>query len=183
MKKSHDNKLLKTLGSKPRTGRIVICKYCNKCFYVKPSSKSVYCSMDCYANDSRKNKMRVCLFCNKQFYRPLSQEFYRGIGKYCSKKCKGKKMSEERSGENSNFWRGGISKKNRLLRSSSRWKKWREAVFKRDNWTCQKCGKKNTYLHPHHIKQFAYFPKLRFVIKNGITLCLNCHKNEHKKND
>ena len=53
---------------------------------------------------------------------------------------------------------------------------WREAVFKRDNYTCQGCGEKGVYLNADHIKPFAYFPELRFELSNGRTLCVPCHK-------
>ncbi len=58
---------------------------------------------------------------------------------------------------------------------------WRESVFARDNWACQKCLIKGGKLHPHHIRNFAEEKDLRFAIDNGITLCRNCHKEFHKK--
>lgn len=32
----------------------------------------------------------------------------------------------------------------------------------------------------HHIKSFAEYPKLRFVVSNGIVLCRKCHQETHK---
>ena len=93
---------------------------------------------------------------------------------------KGKKMPEI-SGENHYFWQGGITPINKKLRHSIEFRLWREAVFARDNWTCQKCGQRGGKLHSHHIKPFSKFPELRFDIENGITLCSNCHKKIHKK--
>jgi len=64
-----------------------------------------------------------------------------------------------------------------LLRVSLRYKKWRKAVFKRDRYTCQICGDNSGgNLCVHHIKSFALYPKHRFKITNGRTLCLKCHK-------
>jgi len=73
-------------------------------------------------------------------------------------------------------WKGGITNINRLIRGSIEYSLWREAVFKRDNFTCIWCGKKGGNLEVDHIKQFAYYPELRFAIDNGRTLCKDCHK-------
>ena len=53
---------------------------------------------------------------------------------------------------------------------------WRNNVFKRDNYTCRKCGKVGGVLNAHHIKSWAKHPELRYILSNGITLCLPCHK-------
>jgi len=73
-------------------------------------------------------------------------------------------------------WKGGIADKNVLIRQSIETKLWKEAVCARDNWTCQKCGKKGVRMQAHHIKTFSKHPELRFVIDNGIALCYECHK-------
>jgi len=68
-----------------------------------------------------------------------------------------------------------------------KYKTWRNNVFKRDNWTCQNCNKKNCYLEAHHIKSWAHYPDLRHELTNGLTLCKPCHqltdnyKNKKKK--
>jgi 5-methylcytosine-specific restriction endonuclease McrA len=90
-----------------------------------------------------------------------------------------KKLSKANSGPKGSNWQGGISPKNKKIRKSLEFKLWREAVFARDGWCCQKCGKKGGYLHPHHILNFAEFVKLRFAIDNGITLCIYCHNKFH----
>ena len=54
--------------------------------------------------------------------------------------------------------------------SSKYYKSWRKKVFKRDLWQCQLCGKRE-YIQAHHIYPKSKFPKLIFVIPNGITLC------------
>lgn len=78
-------------------------------------------------------------------------------------------------GEKSHFWKGGISKENHILRKGIEFRLWRESVFKRDNFTCVWCRKSGTQLHPDHIKPWGYFPKLRFELNNGQTLCKDCH--------
>jgi len=64
--------------------------------------------------------------------------------------------------------------------STSEYQQWRKAVYERDNYTCQKCGDdKGGNLNAHHIKPWADFPKLRYVVSNGITLCVKCHRIAH----
>ena len=92
-----------------------------------------------------------------------------------------RKIGKAQKGNKSHWWKGGITSINAKIRSSIEFSLWREAVFARDNWTCQKYGTKGGKLHPHHIKNFAQYPKLRFVIDNGITLSEKAHKKFHKK--
>lgn len=84
-------------------------------------------------------------------------------------------------GELAYNWQGDITKDKKRIRSSIEMHLWREAVFARDNWTCQKYGIKGGKLHPHHIQNFADFSKLRFAIDNGITLSEKAHREFHKK--
>jgi len=82
--------------------------------------------------------------------------------------------------ENHWNWKGGISDENIRIRQSSKYKTWRDKVFKRDNFTCKDCGVRGTYLQAHHIKPFSKYKELRFDIDNGITLCLECHKKKRR---
>ena len=92
-----------------------------------------------------------------------------------------KKISEALKGKKSYLWKGGINSINNTIRKGIEFRLWREAVFARDNWTCEKCKIKGGKLHPHHILNFAQYPELRFAIDNGITLCADCHRKFHKK--
>lgn len=113
-----------------------------------------------------------------------------GIRKYCSAACS-KKANPTPSesiilGQIKRFANHVYkSHQNKIARSGNEYKEWRKAVYERDNYTCQKCGLKSgngkaVELHPHHIKPFATFPELRFEVSNGITLCKDCHRKEHK---
>ena len=73
-------------------------------------------------------------------------------------------------------WKGGIPRKDGKIRQSIQARLWCKAVFARDNWTCQKCGKQKKGITAHHIKSFTEYPELRFAIDNGETLCFECHK-------
>ena len=55
-------------------------------------------------------------------------------------------------------------------------KSWKKAVFERDNYTCQNCTKRGGELQANHIKRWALYPKLRFILSNGMTMCIECHK-------
>ncbi len=54
-------------------------------------------------------------------------------------------------------------------------------LFVRDLYTCQHCAQHGGTLEAHHIKPWVSFPALRFEIDNGITLCVPCHKAEHRR--
>lgn len=85
------------------------------------------------------------------------------------------------SGPNSHLWKGGKTEKNKLIRTSLKYKEWRTAVFERDNYKCQECSVHTGHGHrvelqADHIKPFALFEELRFDISNGRTLCRGCHQ-------
>ena len=88
---------------------------------------------------------------------------------------KGKKCPQL-AGEKSHFWKGGITSKNRAIRTSLEYRNWRRMVLYRDNYACQICEKVGGLLEVHHIIPFAHNKKLRFNLDNGITMCRDCHK-------
>jgi 5-methylcytosine-specific restriction endonuclease McrA len=91
-----------------------------------------------------------------------------------------RKLSKRCSGKNGNNWKGGVSKENHLIRNGIEIHLWREAVFSRDNFTCQKTGIRGGVLRAHHIKNFAQYPELRFALDNGITLSKEAHNEFHR---
>lgn len=105
-----------------------------------------------------------------------------GTGKWMT----GRKLSEEtkekirksESGKNHYNWKGGITPEKKRIRLSSEYRKWRLEVFKRDGYRCFDCGKYNAELQADHIYSFAQYPRLRFVLENGQTLCESCHKQK-----
>jgi uncharacterized protein YlaI len=100
-------------------------------------------------------------------------------GKHHTEETK-KKISEANKGENHPNYKGGISLKefkDTHGLEPDEWKKLAQEIRKRDNFTCQLCGKKGA-TDVHHI-----IPR-RIKIDNNpdnlITLCRSCHsKVEH----
>lgn len=114
------------------------------------------------------------------------------LGKKLSRKTKSKisKTRKEnyakgkiklRCGKNNNLWNGGKSSQNKILRNRKEYKRWREKVFKRDNYTCQNCGVRskknmNVILQAHHIIPIAVNMFKIYDVDNGITFCKECHE-------
>lgn len=106
------------------------------------------------------------------------------------------KISSSSRGKNHHNWKGGITPVSRMIRQSSKYKEWRQKIYVRDNFTCQKCGERGGELVTHHCKKL--FSKLLeealhnlpllslfeaamiydplWDLTNGITWCLKCHK-------
>lgn len=109
---------------------------------------------------------------HKDYIQQLSHAF---VNEYRCPMCSLEEQSIRMRGDGAHFWKGGINGENDTLRHRREYKEWRTAVYERDDYTCQCCGEKGGKLNAHHINRFSEFPELRYDIKNGITLCINCH--------
>jgi len=118
-----------------------------------------------------KKLKNTCKQCDKIFFTHPSRS--RSL---CSLLCMGSWQSENRRGENHPSWQGGLTPKVLERVNSREWKTLRLKIYKRDNYTCQKCGKKNIRLSAHHIIPFQY--SLCDKSFNLITLCQSCHGKE-----
>ena len=101
------------------------------------------------------------------------------VGRKCLKETR-IKISDAQKGERGYNWKGGIEKENKKIHHSVEFRLWREAVFARDNWTCQKTKVKGGNIHPHHIQNFSQYHEFRFALNNGITLSKEAHLEFHK---
>lgn len=110
------------------------------------------------------------------------------------------KLSIAKRGDKCYMWKGGITPIKKRLRGSFKWREWRVAVFKRDNYACCECGARNGNgkhidLHPDHINPFSVILnnlkkqigignlfevaleyKPLWDVNNGRTMCVDCHK-------
>lgn len=62
--------------------------------------------------------------------------------------------------------------------------KWRNSVFKKDNYTCQCCENRSSknnkvILNAHHLNGYNWDNEHRIDVNNGVTLCEDCHKEFH----
>lgn len=105
----------------------------------------------------------------------------KGITRSCG--CLRKEMAHERNqvmiGEHHPGWNPNLTDEEREHNRDKRendW--WRIAVYERDNYTCQVCGKNKNFV-AHHLNSWDIFPEQRYDIDNGICLCVDCHKQFH----
>lgn len=84
-------------------------------------------------------------------------------------------------GEDSPQWNPDYdSGLNILYRKDTETVRWRNAVFERDKYTCQCCGDDSGgNLNAHHKDGWHWCESGRYDIENGITLCVDCHKEFH----
>jgi hypothetical protein len=85
------------------------------------------------------------------------------------------------TGEKSVRWDFTISAEDRRRsRNEKKAKTWREYVYSRDDYICQKCQQRGGDLQAHHVVPYAKDESLAYILSNGITLCLKCHRAFHR---
>jgi 5-methylcytosine-specific restriction protein A len=147
-----------------------------------------------------------CFTCGIKTYKTKSR-IKRYLRHYCSKKCMDNspykiKVSSERMKNNNPifnpiikekilksiqiYWKNNKSynyidgsSRNRKY-TKNKWIKFVKDIYKRDNWTCQNCGKHGGLLNGHHILPWAGNPEGAFDPNNVITLCVSCHNKIHR---
>lgn len=102
----------------------------------------------------------------------LSSKLHNGHTKSCG--CLREDMKRFRSGPRHYKWNPRINR--RLQRCNSQEHAvWRNAVLRRDGWTCDITGITGGVLQAHHLNAWAWFPKQRLLVSNGITLSIREH--------
>jgi len=103
------------------------------------------------------------------------------------------KISQTMIERKNHLWKGGITKLEKQIRNSFKYRQWKSDVFTRDDFTCQKSHIKGGYLNAHHIKPFSQILKENKIttfqqaidceelwnLNNGITLSKAMHNKEH----
>ena len=159
-KPEHKNEICKNCNK----GRFQVwnkCE-CGKWFHPQRISQ-IYCSKDCmykyretggkkgkhYPNTQRA-RIAICPVCGKEFR--AVKDFKGRNAIYCSKECWCKR-----------------GKKKRIIIRTPEFRKWKNEVFKRDNFTCQICGSKKR-LEAHHIKEKVNFPEFEYDVNRRQAL-------------
>ena len=157
------------------------CPVCGMSYEPNPKrlkwGRETTCSRSCSYKlrglKQQKQVHLVCVGCGVGFTRPQSR-----TGQFCSTECA---YANKKRGELAANWRGGKLSEQDKIRKSPEYKKWIQDVFARDDYTCQKCGRRGVKLNAHHVFPFANFPECRLETWNGVTLCVKCHKELHGK--
>lgn len=97
----------------------------------------------------------------------------------------------KKTGEENPSWKGGITPLLNKIKRLSEYKFWVKKVFQRDNYICRSCKKRGMKLTAHHLVSFSFIVQILKIksvqeareqfmlwnIRNGVTLCDDCHKN------
>jgi len=133
--------------------------------------------------------MSIIITCQREGCNNTRKEYPYQIkkknGKYCSRKCanlaNAKCLSQARIGKNNprygkRPWNYKDGRGGKRYPNYKYWI-WKRKVHNRDKNTCQHCFKvfPRKKLVAHHKKPWSKYPKLRYKVSNGQTLCRPCH--------
>ena len=138
----------------------VICEWCGNIFDVKPGKvdKRRFCSNECADNAH------------------IGHESYQTLEGRIKLSCYQRGISVE-------DFDGFITPEHDRFRKSPEYAQWRTTIFERDDYTCRECGQRGGDLNGHHLLPYRDYPDPQFSLnpKNGITLCVNCHRKTFGK--
>jgi hypothetical protein len=93
----------------------------------------------------------------------------------------GKHHLKDKKGAETPNWKGGVTPERQAVYGSDEWRQAARVVWKRDNFTCQRCcltyrdaRKRSIRFNIHHIVSFAV-RELRCEVSNLVLLCRPCH--------
>lgn len=110
-----------------------------------------------------------CENCGTAISKAKSVDEAPNAGKYCSTECSYEHRFPHPENPNQ-YWQSRAGRA------------WREAVYQRDNYTCQDCGVEGNgkNLRAHHIRRRSEHPEDELAVWNGVCLCSVCHHIRHK---
>lgn len=201
LRKGDCKEVLKSLPDNSVDSIVHTCPVCGIVFHKKvyKNVQAVYCSQSCaykgrstgvtkrvvkipYNIDRTPSEWRykICEICGENYIANKRTQ------KYCCRKCFELSHKDRMMGDGNPAYINGSSYNKRCFRGND-WDTIRANVYKRDNYTCQKCGTKcvgkkttnNNYniIQCHHIEKYNGNNNTEL---NLITLCLKCHLEAHK---
>lgn len=89
----------------------------------------------------------------------------------------------KRNGANNPNWRPDLTADERASRrDNAKTVVWRRQVYERDGFACVICeDDTGGNLNAHHIESYNSCRDLRWVVSNGVTLCVSCHRGFHSR--
>ncbi len=154
-------------------GLTIDCKQCGKVTPVKRATiyRKQFCSKACFYVSKTGKKQSAEL---------IEKRRLACIGKKRSDAFR-QQLSRIKQGAGNAAWRGGVTPERVKLSNTVEYKQWRNSIFERDNYTCKTCGKRGVELNADHIVPWWKDESLRFDIKNGQTLCKQCHTQKTRE--
>jgi 5-methylcytosine-specific restriction endonuclease McrA len=173
------------------------CAFCGKIIFKQKCHsgyKHSFCSSKCHGKWMSKNligknspsftSVKVkCSWCGKEIEK-TPYRIANSKNLFCCRKHCGLWKAQNLRGDKIYNWKGGY-----MPYYGENWLSQRRLALKRDNYTCQKCGKTKDDLgkNPdvHHKKSFRKFGLENYIqandLNNLICLCGKCHSRMHNK--
>lgn len=148
---------------------------------IKQNLSCVSCSA---RNRIRKTLLRNCPKCNKEILYKRHDALVRAeraktFCSHCYRKGPSSKGLEKI--KISQYKRWGTIPSNNNSFTKGQLLTWKRKIFEKDNYCCNFCNSTKN-LHAHHIFSKSRHPELALNLNNGITLCEECHLEEHRLN-
>lgn len=155
-------------------GSFINCSYCSKPKWFRPylikRNKRYFCSKNCT-------------------YKFFSGDRATCVGKVYTAEERLKASLRQR-GNLGSGWKGGVTKLQKLIRNSLKYRQWRSDIFTRDEFHCQWCTSTTRDINADHIIPFSVLLQKHEIttlegaleceelwnLNNGRTLCFECHK-------
>jgi 5-methylcytosine-specific restriction endonuclease McrA len=154
--------------------KIIECLYCQKEFRVSASINRKFCTQTCSNRynripDPNKKDIFICRWCGNGFVGWIYRK-----PTICSNQCRSEYGASIRAKQ---LYRGGGVKSRGM-----NWKKQSRLAKKRDNYTCQVCGRdgriEHFHISVHHIipyREFREDYEAANNLSNLVSLCPSCH--------